>query len=71
MPKISPLGQKLWPTGREQTHTHTDRQTDRQTDGQTGRQTARQIDLGLLSQQQEGGKGSRKNTREETRLRDG
>ena len=34
MPKISPLGQKLWPTGREhtdtQTHTHTDRQTDRQ-----------------------------------------
>ena len=22
MPKISPLGQKLWPTGREQTDTH-------------------------------------------------
>ena len=32
MPKISPLGQKLWPTGREQTHTHTDTQTDRQTE---------------------------------------
>ena len=30
MPKISPLGQKLWPTGREQTHTHT--QTDTQTE---------------------------------------
>ena len=30
MPKISPLGQKLWPTGREQTdtHTHTDKQTE-------------------------------------------
>ena len=26
MPKISPLGQKLWPTGREQTDTQTDRQ---------------------------------------------
>ena len=23
MPKISPLGQKLWPTGREHTDTHT------------------------------------------------
>ena len=33
MPKISTLGQKLWPTGREQTHTHT--QTHRQTDRQT------------------------------------
>ena len=34
VPKISPLGQKLWPTGRGQTdthtHTHTHRQTDRQ-----------------------------------------
>ena len=29
MPKISPLGQKLWPTGRGQTHTHTDRQTEK------------------------------------------
>ena len=29
MPKISTLGQKLWPTGREQTHTHTDRQTEK------------------------------------------
>ena len=29
MPKISPLGQKLWPTGREQTDTHTDRQTEK------------------------------------------
>ena len=28
MPKISPLGQKLWPTGREHTDTHTDRQTE-------------------------------------------
>ena len=34
MPKISPLGQKLWPTGREQTDTQTHRQTDRQTDRQ-------------------------------------
>ena len=32
MPKISTLGQKLWPTGREQTDTQTDRQTDRQTE---------------------------------------
>ena len=32
MPKISTLDQKLWPTGREQTHTQTDRQTDRQTE---------------------------------------
>ena len=31
MPKISTLGQKLWPTGREQT----DRQTHTHTDGQT------------------------------------
>ena len=30
MPKFSPLGQKLWPTGRGQTHRHTDTQTDRQ-----------------------------------------
>ena len=30
--KNQPLGQKLWPTGREQTDTHTDRQTDRQTE---------------------------------------
>ena len=29
MPKISPLGQKLWPTGREHTDTHTDRQTEK------------------------------------------
>ena len=28
MQKISTLGQKLWPTGREQTHTHTDTQTN-------------------------------------------
>ena len=30
MPKISPLGQKLWPTGREHTdtHTHTHRHTE-------------------------------------------
>ena len=34
MQKISTLGQKLWPTGREQTDTHTDTQTDRQTDRQ-------------------------------------
>ena len=32
MPKISPLGQKLWPTGREQTDGHTDGHTDRQTE---------------------------------------
>ena len=32
MPKISTLGQKLWPTGREQTHTQTDTQTDTQTE---------------------------------------
>ena len=30
MPKISTLGQKLWPTGREQTHTHTHTHTRRQ-----------------------------------------
>ena len=30
MPKISPLGQKLWPTGREHTDTQTHTQTDRQ-----------------------------------------
>ena len=30
MPKISTLGQKLWPTGREQTDGHTDAHTDRQ-----------------------------------------
>ena len=30
MPKIIPLGQKLWPTGRGHTDTHTDRQTDRE-----------------------------------------
>ena len=35
MPKISPFGQKLWPTGRGQTDTHTHTQTDRQTDRQT------------------------------------
>ena len=29
MPKISPLGQTLWPTGRGQTHAHTDRQTEK------------------------------------------
>ena len=32
MPKISPLGQKLWPTGRGQTDTHTNTHTDRQTE---------------------------------------
>ena len=32
MPKISTLGQKLWPTGREQTDRQTHRQTDRQTE---------------------------------------
>ena len=32
MPKISPLGQKLWPTGREQTDGHTHRRTDGQTE---------------------------------------
>ena len=30
MPKISTLGQKLWPTGREQTHTHTHTHTHTQ-----------------------------------------
>ena len=30
MPKISTLGQKLWPTGREQTDRRTHRRTDRQ-----------------------------------------
>ena len=35
MPTICTLGQKLWPTGREQTSTHTE--ADRQTDGQTDR----------------------------------
>ena len=29
MPKISPLGQKLWPTGRGQTDTHTNTQTEK------------------------------------------
>ena len=29
MPKISPLGQKLWPTGREHTDTQTDRQREK------------------------------------------
>ena len=29
MPKISPLGQKLWPTGREQTDGQTDGQTEK------------------------------------------
>ena len=29
MPKISILGQKMWPTGREQTHTRTHRQTEK------------------------------------------
>ena len=29
MPKISPLGQKLWPTGRGHTDRHTDRQTEK------------------------------------------
>ena len=29
MPKFSTLGQTLWPTGREQTDTHTDRQTEK------------------------------------------
>ena len=32
MPKISTLGQKLWPTGREQTDGRTHRQTHRQTE---------------------------------------
>ena len=32
MPKISSLGQKLWPTGRGHTDTRTHTQTDRQTD---------------------------------------
>ena len=32
MPKISPLGQKLWPTGREQTDGHTHTRTDGQTE---------------------------------------
>ena len=41
MSKISPLGQKLWPAGSEQTdrqtdtHTQTDRQTHTHTDTQT------------------------------------
>ena len=29
MPKISPLGQKLWPTGREQMYTQTQRHTEK------------------------------------------
>ena len=29
MPKISTLGQKLWPTGREHTDTQTDTQTEK------------------------------------------
>ena len=29
MPKISPLGQKLWPTARGQTDTQTERQTEK------------------------------------------
>ena len=32
MPKISSLGQKLWPTGRGRTDRQTDTQTDRQTE---------------------------------------
>ena len=32
MPKISTLGQKLWPTGREQTDAHTHKHTDTQTE---------------------------------------
>ena len=32
MPKISTLGQKMWPIGSEHTNRHTDTQTDTQTE---------------------------------------
>ena len=32
MSKNSPIGQKMWPTGREQTDRHRDRQIDRESE---------------------------------------